>query len=164
MSRIYINNKKADCNTIKAMIEAISNKTILTEKGGFLLKVTVLTDYIYIGIIPNFINGERTYHYDIEIGIENEFTLIGAINHQQIFTLLFKPINPILTSKAKEQYYTVYREFADFLFTNGYNNTGELDWITQKILTESEVCSNSVKTLKELIHEQPCNKDKVNYW
>ncbi|MCK5199236.1 MAG: hypothetical protein KAR21_12835, partial [Spirochaetales bacterium] len=64
--------------------------------GGFLLKVTVLADQIYIGIIPNFINGERTFHYDIEIGVENEFTLIGAVNHQQIFTLLFKPVNPIL--------------------------------------------------------------------
>ena len=150
MNRIYINNKKANLNTIKAMIEAISNKTILTEKGGFLLKVTVLADQIYIGIIPNFINGERTYHYDIEIGVENEFTLIGAINNQQIFTLLFKPINPILSGKAKELYYTAYKEFADFLFTNGYKNIGELDWITQKILTESEVCSNNIKTLKEL--------------
>lgn len=150
MNRIYINSKKANRNKIKALIEAISNKTILTEKGGFLLKVTVLADQIYIGIIPNYINGERTFHYDIEIGVENEFTLIGAVNHQQVFTLLFKPVNPILPDKAKEQYYTAYKKFADFLFSNGYNNIGELDWITQKILTESNVSNNSIKTLKEL--------------
>lgn len=150
MNRIYINNKKANRKTIKAMIEAISNKTILTEKGGFLLKVTALNDKLYIGIIPNYINGERTHHYDIKIGVENEFTLIGAVNNQIILTLLFKPATPVLSTEARNRYRSVYKLFAEFLFTNGFSQGGELDWITQKIIKDSGISSKEIKSLKEL--------------
>ena len=146
---IYINKVKAGKKLIKSVTAAMSNPKILTEKGGFLFKISYTQNKLYFGIIPSFLGGERTHHYEIEMNHEDEYTLIGGINSSGVMTLLFKPAAQPLRKEAKSNYYKTFQTFAFFLFNNGYRSSGELDWITRKLLADSGVCTADVRNLKE---------------
>jgi hypothetical protein len=151
IKEVRVNKQKAGKKLIKNLISAFNDSSVLTEKGGFLFKVTLTKNLLHIGVIPNFINNQRTYHYDIEIGVENEFTIIGGISNQGVFNLLFKPKSSPLSPEKKEEYCRVYTVFARFLVENGLNGTGKLDWITNNLLEESRIFSRPITSVIDLI-------------
>jgi len=89
-----------------------------------------------IAVVPALIHGERTYHYALRLEQENVFTLIGEVNAQGVFTILFKPESCAAAMKHHREYIEQFRRFAAFLRLAGYDGTGLLDEVTQGLLHE----------------------------
>lgn len=102
-----------------------------------------------LAVAPCLINGERTMHYNLHLKKEDAFTLIGDVNAQGVFTILFKPESREQAQKDAEKYAELFRRFAAFLIENGYTGDGALDEVTQGLL-ESLGLSTPPRTLANL--------------
>jgi hypothetical protein len=148
--KVTLNGKRGKAKIAKPFIHALNTPAILTEKAGFLFKATVCGDLLVLGVTPYFIEGQRTWHYDMVMPAENEFTLLGAINADGHFTILFTPISDELTTFEQIAYGDNYIQFAQFLLASGLESEGPLDAITIQLLTEANVFHTPPTSLAEL--------------
>ena len=91
INRIFLNKKEKNARELKSIIAALSNHDILIEKSGFLFNSSINEDCLCIGILPYFINGERTHHYDIELPENGKCMLRGFINSNAMLAIIFVP-------------------------------------------------------------------------
>jgi hypothetical protein len=133
---IVINGKSGSLSLAGDWIRALNNPQILKEKAGFLFKVLAEDDRLMVAVVPALIHGERTYHYALRLEQESAFTLIGDVNAQGVFTILFKPESCEAAMKHQRDYIEQFRRFASFLSLAGYNGAGLLDEVTQGLLQE----------------------------
>jgi len=150
INRVTLNGKTGDASTAKGWIRALNDKRIVHEKAGFLFKASFDEDHLMLAVAPALINGERTMHYNMHLGMENQFTLIGDVNAQGFFTFLFKPdsMDQLITQSARFIY--ICRRFAGFLLENGYTGDGQLDEVAQGVLKKLGL-SSAPQTLAELL-------------
>ncbi len=134
--RVTLNGKTGDASAAKEWIRALNDPWIVTEKSGFLFKASFDEDHLMLAVAPALIHGERTMHYNLHPETENGFTLIGDVNAQGFFTLLFKPDNLKQLVAEPARFVEVCRRFAGFLLENGYTGEGRIDEVTQGILKE----------------------------
>jgi len=158
IKEVTLNGETGSRKIAAGFIHALNDKDILTEKAGFLFKTTVCNNRLMLGVTPYFLNGERTYHYDVSLPVENEFTLIGDINAEGVFTILFRPESCDIPAEKKEIYSDSYVLFARFLLENGYAGKGLLDEVTTNALEETGLFESVPETLIEL-SDQPCSAD-----
>ena len=116
------------------MIKGLNDNKIRTEKGGYLFKAAMDEKYFYLGIKPAFLEGQRSYHYHIELPRKLEYFLTGSVNPEGIFSILFIPRSPELTGKEQYIYTNLYRAFAHNLLERGLEKPGHLDDVTPQLL------------------------------
>lgn len=155
IKKVILNKKKTSAKGLKQVVYALSSKTILAEKGGFLFKVFIENDELHFGIVPYFINGHRTHHYEVQV-VDNKYTLSGFINSNESISLLIK-LTPEefkngLTQEDKMIFYETYQRFALFLVEHGYPENTELDKVSQLLLNELEILPRIPTTISELGH------------
>ncbi len=131
-------------------IRALNDARIVQEKAGFLFKATFDDDHLMLAVLPCLIHGERSYHYNQHLEKEDVFTLVGTINAQGFFTILFNAESCKQIQADSEKYIELFRRFATFLFENGYTGDGFLDEVTQQVLEELGL-SLTPKTLADLL-------------
>jgi len=137
--KIILNGQSASGKILDQAMHALSDSSILVEKGGFLIKATLTDTVTWIDIVPCVINGNRTYHYDMQLEVETEFTLVGSVNANGIITLFFNPKQAPLSDHAVMEYGLAYTRLSQLLKDAGYTGEGILDWSTQKLLEESGI-------------------------
>lgn len=142
MNRSYVrevtlNGKTGKPSIVRDFIDALNDKRIITEKGGFLFKVLAAGDRLVLGVTPSFIDGRRIYHYDTQLPGEDEFTLIGSVTPGGTFEILFRPLSRQLSSEDIRKYADTYVILARFLLENGYSGQGRLDPVTVSMLREA---------------------------
>jgi len=147
---IILNGKKASKKLQKTMIKGLNDKKIRTEKGGYLFKIALSSDDFYLGILPEFNQGDRNYHYYIELPGNPEYFLTGSINPEGMFTLFFIPGKKELSDEVKDQYRNLYRTAAEQLLYMGLEKPGELDTVTQMLLLSSELFNPAPESLERL--------------
>lgn len=133
---VIFNGKPGDRSLIKSWVNALNNPRIVTEKAGFLFKVTLNDDQVELAVAPCMINGERLCHYNMKMKQEDAYTLIGDVNATGLFTILFKPESLPLCETQKERYVNNFQQFAKLLLEHGYSEKGRLNEVTQSILEE----------------------------
>ncbi len=146
INKVTLNGKTGDAS---GWIRALNDECIVREKAGFLFKASFDGDHLMLAAAPCLINGERTMHYNMHLKKEDAFTLIGDVNAQGVFTILFKPESREQVAAQAEEYIERFRQFAAFLIENGYTGDGALDEVTQGLL-ESLGLSPAPQTLAEL--------------
>ena len=158
---VILNGTAAKPSALTLLKEALSTPNIVTEKGGYLFKSRMDGQAFHFGILPNFLNGQRTYHYDIDIG-PSEFNLIGSINANGSLTAVFKldraKVGHPLPEAVREEYRRQYAVLAWFLIDCGLSPSFPLDSISIGVLDEAGIVKHSpVKTIGPLIllHQQP---------
>lgn len=134
---INLNGQKAGRSLTKSMIKGLNNKKIRTEKGGYLFKAASDETTLYLGILPEFNQGDRNYHYNIELPGNPDFFLTGSLNPDGVFTILFIPKEKKLSSSSIAAYRNIYLTFADNLLSLGLKEPGELDMVTKMLLQSS---------------------------
>ena len=150
---IIINGKASNPSATKKIISAISDSNILQKKGGYLFMMSISGDCCNLGIQPYQIDGERKYHYEIEMP-EDAFMLTGFINSNRSLTLLFK-LTPEkykagLSQEEKNAYREVFIKFARFLLEHGFPEDFEIDLVTNSLLTSAGIIDNGPQTVEEL--------------
>ena len=149
VTSVILNGKSGDPSLVSDWIRALNDERVVQEKAGFLFKACFDADRLLLEVAPFFIHGERTYHYNMHLEKEDAYTLIGMVDAQGVFTLLFKPESPTLSADQREAYARVCRRFAAFMLEAGYTGKGLLDEITQSLLVELGV-SPAPASLAEL--------------
>lgn len=131
ISKVTLNGKSGGAAD---WIRALNDARIVQEKAGFLFKATLEGDHLMLAVLPCLINGERSYHYNQHLEKEDAFTLIGDINAQGVFTILFNPESREQSQTDSKKYIELFRQFAGFLLQQGYTGDGLLEDVTQGIL------------------------------
>ena len=129
--KITLNGKVGDASE---WIRALNDECIVREKAGFILKASFGGDHLMMAVAPTLINGERSWHYNQVLEKEDAFTLIGTVNAQGTFTILFHPESREQVAAQADEYIVLFRRFAAFLIEGGYTGDGLLDEVTQGLL------------------------------
>ena len=151
---------------LKTIVSALSNRDVITEKGGFIFKSRLDDETLNLGILPWFVDGARTYHYNIDIG-ESKFNLIGFINPNYTVTILFKldreDLQKGLSKGDQENFLRQYAGLAGLLVKYGFPRDFPLDQISGDVLEIAGICSSRIKTLGELAQlEEPPAKPRAS--
>ena len=149
INQVTLNGNSGDASIAAAWIRALNDERIVREKAGFLFKASLDGDHLMLAAAPCLISGERTMHYNMHLEKEDAFTLIGAVNAQGIFSILFNPESREQVAARAGEYVELFRRFAAFLIEGGYTGDGALDEVTQGLL-EKLGLSPAPETLIEL--------------
>ncbi|MBM4153083.1 MAG: hypothetical protein FJ220_06145 [Kiritimatiellaceae bacterium] len=133
---LTLNGKWGKVSLADGWIAALNDARLTVEKGGFLFKVAFDGDHLMLAVAPTLIGDTRSYHYDLHLEKEDAFTLIGDVNAQGVFTLLFKPDRMETVRQCAADYVERYRRFAAFLIDAGYSGQGRLSDVTQCVLMD----------------------------
>ena len=153
ITNIIVNGTPTSPRKIKKNISAMSDEDILQEKGGYLFMVSISEDCCTLGIQPYQIDGERKYHYELEMP-EDEFMLTGFINTNRSLTLLFK-LTPEkykqgLSVEEKKSFREVFIRFGRFLMEYDFPGNFEIDLVTKSLLVSADIIEKEPLTVKEL--------------
>jgi hypothetical protein len=147
---LIINGEAAKPIIISKMVHAFNDYKILKSCGGYILTFRIDKNTAYIGVMPSIIAGQRSNHYDLKAGPETKIFLTGGINANGEISLLFKISKTELTEEIKSELRELYINLAVLLIKNGYKGPGTFDWITRKIIEESELFSPIPPTIFNL--------------
>lgn len=152
--KIYLNREHTTPKEMKRVLKSIQNNRILKEKGGFLFQSSLNDSELHIGIVPFFIDGERTRHYDIELDYADKFQLSGFFNADGTIGMLFKPPEnkQDMDSEYKCKIKKCYINTVALLSSCGLSLSMEFDWITKKIMEESKFSDTPPQTVGELVN------------
>jgi len=154
IKNIVLNDEEKSSKDIKAIISSLSDYKILILKSGFIFNASILENSLYMGILPYFIEGERTYHYDIHLPLEGKSLLYGFINSNKTLDLLFKPnsetYNGYFLPGIADIFRDNYIRLARFLIKNGFGRHVAFDVGTQNLFEETKLFANIPKTVEAL--------------
>ena len=147
---LIINGEAAKTIIISRMVHAFFDLNILKSCGGYVFTYRIHKNRAYIGVKPSIIEGQRSNHYDLKAGPETKVFLTGGINANGEISLLFKIQKTELTEEIRSELRKLYISLADLLIKNGYIGRGTFDWITGKMIEESELFSPIPLTIFDL--------------
>ena len=154
ISRIFLHNKEKSPGELKSIISALSNRDMLIEKSGYLFNSSINGNCLCIGILPYFVDGQRTHHYEIEIPENGKCVLLGFINSNETLTILFKPqsdtYNKVFLPGVAEIFCDNYVRLARFFLENGFFEDFKLDLVTKNLFEETNMFAEIPRTVKEL--------------
>jgi len=160
INKVFLNKKEKEACELKSIISALSNKDILIEKSGFLFNSSISDNCLCIGILPYFINGQRTQHYDIELSGIGKCVLRGFINSNALLAILFQPEHDTYNVASgflpgmAELFGDNYVRLARFLIENGFPEDSELDLVTKCLFDETKMFTDIPSTVKELAMQE----------
>lgn len=134
IKKVTLNGVAGGCSVAKPWISALHDEKLVLEKAGFLFKAGLDGDRMLLAVEPCLIQGERRYHFNMHLAHEDAYTLIGSVNAQGEFTILFKPESRDLSAEQCARYREVFAAFAGLLLDGGYVGDGLLDEVTQSVL------------------------------
>ena len=134
IAKVIFNGIKGGVAVAKPWIGALNDKALVLEKAGFLFKAGVDGDRLLLAVEPCLIQGERRYHFNMHLAHEDACTVIGSVNAQGEFTILFRPESRELSALQCARYRQVIGAFAGLLLGGGYAGEGLLDEVTQSLL------------------------------
>ena len=159
ISRIFLNKKEKSTVELKSIISALSDRDMLIEKSGYLFNSSIKGNCLCIGILPYFINGERTHHYDIELPENGKCMLRGFINSNAMLAIIFKPekdtyANGDFLPGMADIFRDNYVRLARFFIENGFSADFELDLVTKCLFDEIKMFTEIPGTVKELAMQE----------
>jgi hypothetical protein len=150
---VIFNGKAVSQDKLRTIVASLSDRNVLTEKGGFIFKSRLDDATLRLGVLPWFVDGARTYHYNIDIG-ESKFNLVGLINANYSITILFKPDREDhakgLDDDDREMYLRQYAGLAGLLVSAGFPPDFPLDPLSGDALRDTGICRPAPRTLGEL--------------
>ncbi len=155
ITKIFLNKEEKASRKLKSIMSAMSNRDILIEKSGYLFNSSINGNCLCIGILPYFINGERTHHYDIELPENGKCMLRGFINSNAMLAIIFKPEKDTYDNEGflpgmADIFCDNYVRLARFFIENGFPGEFELDLVTKCLFDETQMFTDIPATVKEL--------------
>ena len=152
ISTVILNEKPASSEELKKIVTALCDKKIIVEKGGFLFSSCIRGNTLYIGILPYFTNGERNYHYNIELP-EDKSILTGFINSNASLEIFFKLTieeqKKKLTSDQIFRFRENYIKLCRFFLENGFSGSFKFSPIAIAPLVELGIFPEAPDTVEK---------------
>lgn len=149
---VHVNDEVFSPVKRRRFFSTLCDRDVITRNGGFLFKSSVNETDFFLGIFPAFVEGARTYHYDIHLPFEDDYTFTGFINTDASIGLLVSPSkNTDVTSGTfKERVTWCYRMTAGVFVENGFSHEFLLDAATGQLLEELALFSETPRTVGRL--------------
>ena len=169
ITKVILNDKVTTPAYQKSIISTLSNREILIRKNGYIFSSSIREDCLCLGILPYFIEGERTHHYDIDLSVKGKCILFGFINSNETIAILFKPDKETYNNGFLPGIVDVFRDnyirLARFLINYGFAENFELDLATRNIMEESKLFTETPLTVRELaLQPAPFDLYGPNYY
>ena len=153
IDKIVLNELETSTDEFRSVVSALCNKTVLVEKGGFLFSALIKENTLYIGILPYFIEGERAYHYNINLP-EEKHILIGFINSNASIDIYFKLTKEEMENGIDEELLTYFRQsyisFCKILIEHGFEEDLPFGPLTINVFKETALFPNIPKNIKQV--------------
>jgi hypothetical protein len=157
ITKVILNDKEMTSDELRPVMLALSDRDILIQKSGYIFNSSILDNCLCFGVLPYFIEGERTHHFDIDLPVKGKCVLYGFINSNQTLAILFKPNNDTYNNGFLPGIADIFRDnyirFARVLVNNGFSENVELDQATINILEEIKLFTEPPSTIKELAQQ-----------
>ncbi len=72
-------------------LRALTSRRAVTAAGGLLLKGALAGEALLLNVEPNFVDGQRAYHYELALPPESGLALSGEVTPAGTVNLLFGP-------------------------------------------------------------------------
>lgn len=149
---IVFNGGRETREDVARVVASLADPGLIVEKGGFIFKSLLSSDEFRFGVLPSFQDGERTYHYNIDVGEGR--VLIGFINPNATMTLIFKPSREELRigfgDELRAEYRHQYVVLADFLVENGFPSSFRLDQISSDVLVTMRIFARTISCVGDI--------------
>jgi len=153
IARVILNDEEKSEESLGAIIPVLSNRDILIEKGGYIFNSSISDNCLCLSIRPCFIDGQRMYHYEIELPVKGECVLFGFITSNGL-ALLFKPESNTYERGFLPGMAAIFRDnyvrLARFLVEHGFSRHFALEFTTISTLEEVRLFAEIPATVNEL--------------
>ena len=160
ITEIVINKKITAPKKVRQMITAMGDHKVIATKGGYIFNVSFQESTITLGILPYFIHGQRTRHYDIEMP-EDYYKLFGFINSNGSMDLMFKvskaDYKAGLSDATKQQFAANCIDFAAFLLEYGFPQDCLINQVTVALMAEIGIII-APPTVSSLANSHTCSE------
>ena len=158
ITKVILNKEEKKFRELKSIISALSDRDMLVEKSGYLFNSSINDNCLCLGVLPYFINGERTHHYDIALPEKGKCMLLGFINSNAMLAILFQPEKDTYDKGGflpgmAELFRDNYIRLARFFIENGFSPDFELDLVTKCLFDETGMFKEIPGTVKELAQQ-----------
>ncbi len=89
-TKIVLNEKTLAWPAACKVIKRGTSSEAIVAAGGLLLKAAIHADALLLHIQPNYVNGQRTYHYNMKLPADS-VPMSGSINPSGSMSLIFGP-------------------------------------------------------------------------
>ncbi len=128
---VSLNGVAGDITILGDWVRALMNPAVLREKGGYLFKASFADRQAFFAVAPYVLDGQRSYHFAMQIEQDDAHTLIGVVDANGAFGFTFKPDQPEITTAYRLSCLATCRRFARVLIDAGYRGDGVLDDVTK---------------------------------
>jgi hypothetical protein len=139
ITECVVNGKATAFKKVRKMITAMGDHRIIAEKGGYIFSASLQKPTLILGILPYFINGHRTRHYDIDMP-EDRYMLVGFVNANGTLDLMFKvsraEYKAGLSKATKQKFAEKCISFAAFIIDHGFPEDCTINQVTVCLMTE----------------------------
>jgi hypothetical protein len=160
IAHLILNGKALHSKDASRIISSLSDRALLTAKGGYLLKAAVIHGRCYLALLPHMVDGVRQYHYTMQLPVEDPHELGGFINSNGSIEWLFRMDALTHDSGPSRDYLRTisehYVRIARLFLEHGFNGEFSLDFATRNVLGELGLFKGVPQTLADLAH-QPIN-------
>jgi hypothetical protein len=162
ITEIILNKENKQPDELKSVIPALTNHDILIQKSGFIFNSSITDNCLCIGILPYFIDGQRTRHYDIDLPVKGKCLLYGFINSNETLDLLFKPARDTYNGAFLPGIADIFRDnyirLARFFIENDFAGHFSFDLGTESLFDEIKIFPEAPATMLELARQPaPCD-------
>ncbi len=144
---IVLNGRSMPWADACAMLRNGTTPDAVTAAGGLLLKAGVAPRELLLQLQPNFVGGQRTYHYDMTIPAEARPAVSGDITPAGTIRLVFLDAGVGFPPRALRRTLTV---VARALVDGGVNPHWPLTSVSRGGLVEAGALDDCPPTLGEL--------------
>lgn len=128
---------------------ALLTAEALRMNGGYLFKAGFMDTCFQLGIIPGYRCGERGYHYNIRLAVEDAFTFIGGIKADYEINCIFASRE--ILQEHLDIYRRNYRRLAE-VFTECTGESLPLDWVTRRLMRDYNIFPEDPSSLIEIVY------------
>lgn len=149
---LILNEKPLKPKHGKTIFSNVFSPEVLKSKGGFLFQGVIIDNTLHLGLIPNFIEGKRTFHHDIPLPKSDSPELIGNITPNGILAVFVKAARRDQISES-EIIVNSLKTFIKILLSCGFPPDIPLDECTQ-IMLEQLGFKNTPNLIGEILGKQ----------
>jgi hypothetical protein len=155
---IYIEGSALSSQKNPQIMQSLNDKTILQQRGGFLLRMSTDKKKICLGILPGNIHGQRSQHYDISLPEDQPMVYSGMMDAQGCLSMLplvkpgFDKKDPHQSIPWLQGLYQGIRVLAQ----EGLSPLTPLDWTLKQVLHDLGWKNHGLECLQDILdHPHP---------
>lgn len=150
--KVMLNGEHPSSRTVRAVVRAIQDTDILTEKGGYIFKAALVEGCLYLNLVPTLLGDRRQLHHMLTLGVDSPLIANGFVNTDGSLAVVFlKPgSRPLLREEDLPSARALLLRFCQTLLQWGVAPLLAMDYTTTLTVEETRLLASCPATLRDL--------------